>query len=247
MDGAFKKKFSMISSTKLTMKFAITLFLYGEICNAFSYILEIIKIFLNTHKYTDDFPNIVISGYGRTGKSLLANKLAQKYRYKIIETDIFRSFYWKIPDIRLRKKLRESLFLAFLDSFPVSVIIEGDDLVSENRHANSGIEPLSIDFMVQLYNSNKAKCFILGDSESNIDSKIEGILRWRSTENGRTNDYSFKEMYEHANESIEVSKKLKTMVNGTPIHYIELNPSRFTESVDNAIMYISDIAGLNEF
>lgn len=72
--------------------------------------------------------SVVITGFARSGKSLLAETLARSPPYTHIPLDMVKEIYWNIEDNDLRNSTRLVVPNTLLNRSPRGPVIEGDDL-----------------------------------------------------------------------------------------------------------------------
>ncbi|WP_217521783.1 hypothetical protein [Vibrio metschnikovii] len=183
--------------------------------------------------------NIVISGFPRTGKSYLSKKIQEKYNIYSISLDEIRRIYWDIDDYNFRLQIRLALITKIFTKYSSGILIEGDDLLSVNRSANEGVEPLTTSYLIMLHDLYGAKTYVIGNADCTVENKIKGMQSYASTANcwavlsGEDNVKSI------AKGSIDISRKLKKMFNGTGVEYIDLDPLNFKKCIGGFMETVS--------
>lgn len=184
--------------------------------------------------------SVVITGYARSGKTLLADRLERKYGFAHIELDSLKKAYYSIGDDRTRKSIREGLLHGLLSRFPSGVVLEGDDLISLNRGENGGMLPFSLLLLRQLQEEHQVKCYVVGNAKATVQHKEAGLRRFRDSGKCWTEKKpSWRDLESRARKHINHSRELLALADACNLRFLELDPARFHESLERAAIEIA--------
>lgn len=182
-----------------------------------------------------DTRSIVITGYPRIGKTLTAKELAARHGFHHFELDRLRPVYFGIDEPALRQIARSHFLHRLLEKFPRGVIIEGDDLISANRFDDSHIRPLSLDTLMALHSAQGVSCYVLGNKDADVEARAAAMREYQQTQHCWTaRESGWEDLDARALDSIEASQELYAMASGTPVVYLEIDPTDFSASVSRA-------------
>lgn len=182
-------------------------------------------------------PSVIITGYARSGKSLLAEKLAQAHGYHHIHLDMLTRLYYDIEDDQLRLYARLILLNSLLHRFPTGVVIEGDDLISRNRSRHRGMLPFSLATLEELQCGHDIFAYVVGNANASPEAKVESFRRFQETGRCWTSKRShWNDLEARAREYISYNRELLILADRANIPFIEIDPADFEASLsDNAL------------
>lgn len=177
----------------------------------------------------------VITGWPRTGKTLISSELARKHGFSLISLDQLRDIYQPVEDDALRLEMRQFLLDELFKRFPVGLIVEGDDLIYVNRNRSSGPRNISLDVCGSLTNRHKVKCFVVGNADAAVDAKVDALRLYQKTGKCWTvKSERWRDLPARAAEMIEDSRRLRDMAPAHEVTYIEMDVINFGLSILNA-------------
>ena len=74
----------------------------GHVNTSVSLVIEALHELLAGGLRAAEFRSVLIGGYARIGKTILASRLAESHGFVHISADILRQFFWHIDDDNLR-------------------------------------------------------------------------------------------------------------------------------------------------
>ena len=177
-----------------------------------------------------DRPSVVISGLGRSGKTILANRLSARYGYQRFGTDHCLDYFFRITDDSQRLRFRERFYSSIVRRFPDGLVIEGDDFILRNRvtYAKTN-HPIDIGPALTLSDRFGTEVFLLGNTKS-PDELIAAFEVYSSGAECWTT--SLRDVRKYALWLIRVSQTLRALADGERIHYLEVDSIRFDEWID---------------
>jgi predicted kinase len=182
-----------------------------------------------------DARSIVITGYPRIGKTVTAKELAARHGFLHFELDRLRPVYFGIDEPALRQVARSHFLHRLLEKFPRGLILEGDDLISANRFDDSHLRPLSLDTLTALHSAHGVSCYVLGNKDADADARAAAMREFQQTQDCWTaRESGWEDLDDRARDSIGASQELYAMASGTPVVYLEINPTDFAASVSRA-------------
>lgn len=212
----------------------------------FSVLIKIIGILINDVNESK-FRSIIISGYPRVGKSILSEKLSNKFNGTLLKTDALRKIYWEIEDGGRRQKVRENLYNEIIKNYPHNLIVEGDDFISENRSIDSALKPYSLDLISQLKDTYDIEACVIGNKETSVNDKVSGLKEFRSEGDCWTLKNAkykkSKNLQNLAKGTVEASKSLWYLSEKSNVIYFEIRSINFNEDISTALEKISN--GIN--
>lgn len=189
--------------------------------------------------------SIVITGYPRIGKTAIAKELATRYGFVHFELDRLRPVYLGIEEPALRHAARSHFLHRFLEKFPRGLVLEGDDLISTNRFDDSRIRPLSLETLKALNSRHGVSCYVVGNKDTDANVRAAAFRDFQQTHDCWTaRESGWEDLDARARDSIQVSQELFAMTLGTPVGYLEIDPTDFEASVSRIADCIwSDVTG----
>lgn len=178
------------------------------------------------------FSSAIITGYARSGKSLLATELARGHGYHHIGLDLFTRLYYNIKDDELRLYTRKALLNGLLRHFREGLIIEGDDLISRNRSRQQGMLPFSLETLQALCGETDVLCYVVGNATASAEAKKEGFRRFRETGTCWTSKKThWDDLETRAREYIDYNRQIYALANDAGIPFLEIDPTDFETSL----------------
>ncbi|MCH8533402.1 MAG: hypothetical protein LAT65_21410 [Saccharospirillum sp.] len=203
--------------------------------------LDAIYCRYNSHFERNSLPEysdlVLIGGYSRVGKSILARAFAEKTGCAYIQADVLREFFWTIDDDDLRFMVRLELYSGLLASRFKGLVIEGDDFISKNRHLRRAMKPFSLELMERLCKTrDDVHPFIIGNAYCGKGDKTSALELWRASGQCWTsNTLSSAQIEDLSSKTIESSLALRDLAETHDIQYIEVRPSCFDEDIARAV------------
>lgn len=177
----------------------------------------------------------VITGWPRTGKTLISDVLARQHGFIFISLDQLRDIYHEVDDDSLRDEMRRFILDELFKRFPKGLVVEGDDLIYVNRGRSSDLRNISLDFCGGLAGRHKIKCFVVGNADVAVDAKVTALRKYQETGKCWTlKSQRWRDLQARAAEMIEDSRKLRDMAPAHDVTYIEMDVINFDLSVKNA-------------
>lgn len=180
-------------------------------------------------------PSCVITGWPRTGKTLISFALARKHGFSLISLDQLRDIYQDVDEDDLRIEMRQFLLDELFMRFPEGLIVEGDDLIYVNRKRIDDPRNISLNVCGSLTNRHKIKCFVIGNADAAVDSKVKALRTYQQTGKCWTvKSERWRDLPARAREMIEDSRKLREMAPAHEVTYIEMDVINFDRAVKHA-------------
>lgn len=171
-------------------------------------------------------PTVLVSGLGRSGKTILANQLVQEHRYRRVCTDDCLHYFFQIEDDDARLHFREAFYGSIIRRFPRGLVIEGDDFILKNRRALAAIDhPVDASITRTLTERFGIKAFFLGNTGPDVNAVIRSFEAYSSHSPCYTT--SLPDVRKYAEWLIRVSLTLRDLADGGRIHYLETDPADF--------------------
>jgi hypothetical protein len=172
----------------------------------------------------------LISGLGRVGKTILARQLADRFGYHYLTTDHALDYFFAIADDAERLRFRERFYSSIIERWPNGLIIEGDDFILKNRvkYAKTDHE-IDIEPAVTVSERFGIEVFLLGNADVSPEEKIRAFEAYSSQADCWTPE--LRDVRTYALWSIRVSTRLRSLADGDRIHYVEIDPQGFDESI----------------
>jgi hypothetical protein len=184
--------------------------------------------------------SVILTGYPRSGKSILARELQKHHNYIHLELDELKRLYYEIDDADLRLMTRKSVLDQLLSHFPEGLVIEGDDLISENRSTTEGMLPFSLNLLKTLGLRHGILCYVVGNVNVTLQEKIRALEVFRETGKCWTTAHPrWHDPEIFGKEYIEHNREIHDMARHCGIAFIELNPKEFDAAVKETVRKIS--------
>ncbi|MFO1120854.1 MAG: hypothetical protein U1F47_00795 [Hyphomicrobiales bacterium] len=202
------------------------------------------------HPITTQRRSVLIGGWNRIGKGLVARDLAASHGFAPVALDALRRFHGNIPDPALRSDTFRQILEELLQRCPTGLCIEGHDLVlasSSPRFEDRTPEQISVTSMVSLRASRGALCVVLGDSVSSLTDRgaairAHGARGWCWTS---SHPLWQGERFAHRVRDILVaSAGLKALARQHDLPYFELPAKDFRRHVADIASRITALAAL---
>ncbi|MEM9548495.1 MAG: hypothetical protein AAGA77_21095 [Bacteroidota bacterium] len=179
-----------------------------------------------------------ISGASRSGKSIVAKKMANVKRIPYLSLDwIMMGFTHGIPkygvhDLLFPDVIARKLW-SFLKAMCESMLIAEEDCIIEGE----ALLPELLIELIEKYPDDTKACFI-GFIHVNIDQKVEDIRRFSLEKNDWMEDKSDTYVREHVINMIAHSKMIKTACEDQKIHYFDTS-NDFEAAIDKILDFLS--------
>lgn len=180
--------------------------------------------------------NIVITGYPRVGKSLIANKLSGTGKWVLVSMDQFRRPYWESTDPMVRIYVRINFILKLVMKLDKGLLLEGDELLTVNRASFNGIHPITSSYFSLLRGLLGFNCFVVGNALCSVDEKVKGMENWARSEKCWAVDKG--SVNKVAEDSIRFSREVKDYFMDSDVIYIDISPENFDADVEKAFRLI---------
>lgn len=186
--------------------------------------------------------SVIITGYARVGKSIIANKVAEASGLSVLPVDTLRTVYDGLTS-RLKHKTKNRFYCELVKRFPKGIILEGFDLlINEDGDSGETENTYSLDLLVCIQKNSTPNIYLLGNKDATIDNKAQGLIEYRTNARCWTTGKKHKERYNRlaniqklAYSSIKVSDSLFFEAVKNNIKYIEVRPECFNSDVDFAV------------
>lgn len=201
------------------------------------------EIFKNKDIKSSPLKTTIITGFPRVGKSIIANKLSERFRAYVLKVDQVRKIYWEEKNDLKRQEIRKKILSRIIELFPMGLIIEGDEFISENRYVKRGTRPLSLDFLEFMKNRYDMKVCVIGNRSTTIKEKTSAIKThrklgecWTLNDENYVNEENIASL---AKKTVEVSFILANIASEKGIAYYDINPEIFFKDVEDTVNLIS--------
>lgn len=183
--------------------------------------------------------SVIITGYPRSGKSLLAGTLVRSHGYTHVRLDMLTRLYWNIEDDTLRDHTRRAILNALIKRFPKGLVIEGDDLISLNRSSRCML-PFSLATLKDLQRQRQLCCYVVGSAHATEEAKSEGFRRFRRTGECWTSRHKgWNDLGARARDYLSYNREIYALAKRANIPFIEIDPLQFDASLSKAAREIS--------
>lgn len=192
--------------------------------------------------------NCLITGPARVGKTLLAQRLAERTGTVALSLDIIREVFWHLRDDARRAQARRVLFEGLLEAFPGRLVLESDDLVCLNRSdRNPAYDPLSLDLAAEWQRRGLARVCVVGCADSSPEQKLGALESWRAKGKCWTETHpafaAETGLLRLADEIVQTSRTLRDLSRAQGLSYIELGSDDFSGSLEAAVIRIATELG----
>jgi len=180
---------------------------------------------LNEHR------TVLVGGLSRVGKSTLGAALAARHGFRHIRLDYFVNRIHAVNDPVGRARFRSSFYHRLLRQVPVGHVIEGDDLVLEDRwnlSSTFGQEPLELGMLGGLGESFALPAFVVGTAEADLEERV-AILQQDDSWIAELSDV---ERRGYAEFLIHGSAILRERAEDAGVTYLELGGTDFRSAIE---------------
>ncbi len=182
--------------------------------------------------------NLIVTGPPRVGKSLLAQRIVAQSAAYHVNVDRMRLWYFSDRDEARREASRRAVFEGVLAASPNGIVIDGDDFISANRSKFGGIHPLGLDQLVEWRARGLAGVIVVGSSDVDPESKLDGLQAWRDTGRCWTTQHSVysdeAKLPKLAAEIVRTSRMLRDLCAADHLMFLSLGSTRFDEIIGSA-------------
>jgi hypothetical protein len=175
-------------------------------------------------------PSILLSGLSRTGKTGLARNLAARFGFRHVELDHCVQRMYAIRQAAARQEFRDGFYAHLLDGARTGYVLEGDDLLLLDRWHRSGRfgqEPLEPARLAEWSLRYGMVAVVIGVADSPLETLLEAVERDR----GWVSEMSGSYRREYAEFLQTGSRRLRDLVTGGPVHYLEVDPANRAASL----------------
>lgn len=173
---------------------------------------------------------VLISGISRSGKSSVAAVLSARFGFRHIELDRFVKHAYAIKDRDARTRFREAFYTNLLARARTGHVIEGDDLVLEDRWNGSdvfGREALTLSILSNLERTFRLPTFVLGMANDSTDSIAASL----SHGNSWVRELTEAERHDYALFLRRSSQQLRRLAGVADTMYLEIQTDDFQSRV----------------
>ena len=179
-----------------------------------------------------------ISGASRSGKSIVAKKLASQKGIPYVSLDwIMMGFTNGIPEYGVHDKLFPDEIAKklwdFFKAMSESMLFVGDDCVIEG-------EALLPELLIELIEAypNEIKVCFMGFTHADIDRKVQDIKMFSTGKNDWMEDEPDAYVRDHVSNMIAHSKMIKKACRAKKIQYFDTS-NDFEKTIDKVLNYMS--------
>ncbi len=181
---------------------------------------------------------LVLGGCVRSGKTILAQRLAADMACPFLPGDWLRRLYWSVEEQARRNRLRRRILRGLLENVPGGLITEGVDLVLRNQPSRGGGGKPSMRLLRRIRQEGLAEVAVVGNADTSVADKVRALEAWRATGNCWTTGAAHAERYADtaaleklARGTIERSRVLREKAEAADIPYLEIRPDAFEADI----------------
>ena len=181
---------------------------------------------------------LVLAGCTRSGKSILAERLAATTGYALLPGDRLRQLYWELEDPHTRRRARRQIVTRILETFPGGLILEGVSFHMKNEAAHGDRGAVSLALMRKLRDAGLADVVVVGNARSSVEQKCRALEAHRATGKCWTTNAVFGKRYSDpaalaklAHNIIRRSRILRDKAASAGIPYLEIRPDAFEADI----------------
>lgn len=180
-----------------------------------------------------------ISGASRSGKTIIAKKIASKKGISYLSLDwIMMGFTNGIPQYGVHDKLFPDDIAVRLWSFLKAMF---ESMISVETDCIIEGEAILPELIIELFKKypDKLRICFLGFTDVQIDKKVKEIRSFSIEKNDWLEDKSDAYVIDHVKNMIAYSRKIKKSCKENNITYIDTSKN-FIKSIEDAIKYLSE-------
>lgn len=181
---------------------------------------------------------LVLSGCIRSGKTLLAQRLARDMSCPFLPGDRLRYLYRRLAQEPQRNRLRWRLLRRLLRTAPGGLIVEGADLAHRNQAPYGGTGGVTLRLLRHLRRAGLAEVAVVGNADTCVADKRRAIEAWRATGECWTTRPAVAGHYADpaaiealARSTIRRSRVLRKQAAAAGIPYLEIRPEAFEADI----------------
>ena len=186
----------------------------------------------------DASKSLVLGGCMRSGKTILAQRLAHELACPFLPGDWLRRLYWSIEDGARRNRLRRRILWRILQTAQGGLITEGIDYALRNQGPRGGGGKPSMRLLRRIRRAGRAEVAVVGNADTSVADKVRALEAWRATGNCWTTGAAHAGRYAEAaaleklaRNTIERSRVLREKAEAAGIAYLEIRPDAFEADI----------------
>ena len=168
----------------------------------------------------------------RVGKTRIAEGLVARHGYRHIELDRFVGALYSVKEAEDRGRFRDAFYGSLLSPVRGGFVIEGDDVVIEDRWAASptfGDEPVGLAFLARLRHTYGVPVFVVGQADADPQKKVASLKE----DDGWVTTLSVAELQHYAEALVRRSRELRSQADALNIPYLEVGVGDFETSIES--------------
>jgi hypothetical protein len=183
-------------------------------------------------------PSAVVVGFARSGKTKIAARISAEFGFSHISLDkvrrLIRSKSGDRDDWDMHWRFCEHV----LDQHPCGVVIEGDNLIGENRSRKEIYDPSRLIWSVSHLRLRGAQVVFVGSADCTVSERADAITEYRLNNRCWTARYTDKQIVRFAERSISYSRHLRQLAEENSIPYFEIGVDSFEHDVSSVARHI---------
>jgi hypothetical protein len=174
----------------------------------------------------------------RVGKTRISEALVARHGYRHVELDRFVGHLYAVKDRTSRGQFRDAFYGFLLSPTRGGLVIEGDDLVIEDRWAASstfGDEPAGLAYLAHLRHTHGVPVFVVGQADADPQKKVASLKQ----DDGWVTTLSMLELQRYAETLIRRSSELRSQAYALDLPYLEVGVEDFEVSVEGNAQHLA--------
>lgn len=183
--------------------------------------------------------HVVLSGYRRSGKTAVSHVLARQFQYFVVPVDELRRCWRMIDEPEIQTYIRHEIIKKILELSKVRVCLEGDSFIYGGWTVNTLFPQVDLSFAETLSSLPGSRLVLIGSADCDIYTKCKSLEVHRQAGLCWTAKHTESERMRIVEESIKVSKLLKSASSSIPAEYYEVDLNSFESSINSIAEKIS--------